>query len=450
MDRGRRARSTTSGTWTSGASAATTAASATRSPARSRSTRPTTTSSTRARSARRGGRCASRRPIRRLRDLGAAFGEKSGWERANWFESNAARGDEALRPRGWAGENWSPAIGAECLATGEAAGIFDQSSFSKIDVHGPGAAAFLERLCANAVDRPPGTVVYTQLLNRRGGIEADLTVTRLAADRFQLVTGTAFGAHDLGWIRRHLPGDGSVYADDITSARACFCVWGPASRAILQALTKTDLSHAAFPYMRARELALGSVPCLALRVTYVGELGFEVYCPSEFGAALWDALWEAGAPHGLTAAGYRAIDSMRLEKGYRAWGSDITPETTPASAGLGFAVREGRAAPFIGEDAVRAEREAGGPPEKLVCIVLADPRSVCLGSEPVRFEGEVCGRVTSGGYGYRVARASRSPTCPRAGPPSGRAVRSRSSASGSTGEVAAEPLYDPEGVRIRS
>ncbi|HEY2603968.1 MAG TPA: FAD-dependent oxidoreductase, partial [Thermoleophilaceae bacterium] len=201
---------------------------------------------------------------------GAAFGEKSGWERVNYYESNAAGGDESLRPRGWAGEYWSPAIGAEHLATREAAGLFDESSFAKIEVAGPGAAALLERLCDNDVARGVGQITYTQMLNRRGGIECDFTVTRVGEGLFSIVTGTAFGNHDLSWIRRHLPDDGSVTATDATSRWSCFALWGPRSRDILQPLTPQELS---FPYMSMRELTVGDVPVRALRVTFVGELG---------------------------------------------------------------------------------------------------------------------------------------------------------------------------------
>jgi 4-methylaminobutanoate oxidase (formaldehyde-forming) len=395
------------------------------------------------------------RPLRvsaaypRLLELGAAFGEKSGWERVSWFEPNAAGGDESLRPRGWAGRNWSPAIEVECRATQAAAALFDESSFAKIDVHGPGALPFLDGLCANVIDRPIGSVVYTQLLNQRGGIECDLTVTRLADDRFQLVTGTAFGTHDLGWLRRHLPADGSVHVDDVTASRACFGLWGPRSREILQALTKTDLSHAAFPYLRAREIAVGDVPCLALRVTYVGELGYELYCPTEYGLALWDALVAAGQPHGLVPAGYRAIDSLRLEKGYRAWSTDITPETTPEAAGLGFAVRLDKPAPFLGRDALLAEQAAGGPRERLRCLVLDDPRAVCLGGEPVRISGSTAGRVTTGGYGHRVERSIAFAYLPTASSEPGTAVEVDLFGDLIPGAVVSEPLYDPENARIR-
>ena len=394
------------------------------------------------------------RPLRvsaayqRLRELGASFGDKAGWERANWLESNAASGDPELRPRGWAGRHWSPAIEAECLATRDAAALFDQSSFAKIDVHGPGALGALNRLCGNEIDRPVGSATYTQLLNPRGGIEADLTVTRVGEQRFRIVTGTASGGRDLAWIRRRLPDDGSAHAEDVTAARACLCLWGPRSRDILAGLTDADLSDEAFPFLRARELAVGAVPVLAQRITFVGELGWELYCPTEYGLSLWDSLWRAGSPHGTVAAGYRAIDSLRLEKGYRVWGSDVTPETTPSSAGLGFAVQMDKAGGFIGRDALAAELEAGGPRERLRCLVLDDERSVCLGSEPVRVEGEVRGRVTSGGFGYRVGRSIAYAYLPAA-----TAIGTRVEV-GMFGEweaatVTREPLYDPRGVRIR-
>ena len=382
-----------------------------------------------------------------LAELGAAFGEKSGWERPNWFESNVANGDESLRPRGWAGMHWSPAIGAEALATRRAAGLFDETSFAKIEVLGPGSVAFLQRLCANDVDVPVGRIVYTQLLNRRGGIECDLTVTRVTGDRFLMITGTAVGQHDLGWLRRHLPGDGSVLINDLTSGRACFALWGPRARDILASVTRDDISDAGFPYLTAQPITVGSVPVYALRVTYVGELGWELYAHTEFGLALWQTLWEAGRPHGLIAAGYRAIDALRLEKGYRVWSSDITPVETPYEAGLGFAVDLDKE-DFIGRDALVAAK-AAGPAKRLRCLVLDDPRSVCLGNEPVRIDGEIAGRVTSGGYGFAVEKSIAYAYLPPA------------VAIGSRGdvdvfgewigfEVAREPLWDPAGARIRS
>jgi len=390
------------------------------------------------------------RPLRvsatyaRLRELGAAFGEKAGWERANWFEPNAAAGDETLRPRGWAGKLWSPAIGVEHLACRERAALFDESSFAKLEVSGDGAPAFLERLCANRVARDVGRVTYTQMLNERGGIECDFTVTRLADDRFRIVTGTAFGQHDLAWIRQHAPDDGSAHVADVTSQHACLGLWGPAARAILQPLTRADLSTAAFPYMTAQQVAVGAVPCLAVRVTYVGELGWELYCPSEYGLALWDALWEAGREHGLVAGGYKAIDSLRLEKGYRVWGADITPEDTPHEGGLGFAVRDDK--DFLGRPALAG---AGDPERRLRCLVLADPRSIALGSEPVRVAGALVGRVTSGGFGYSVGSSIAYAYLP-AEHDVGTEVAVEIFGTWVDGEVAAEPLFDPAGERVRA
>jgi glycine cleavage system aminomethyltransferase T/glycine/D-amino acid oxidase-like deaminating enzyme len=373
------------------------------------------------------------------RDRGAAFGEKSGWERVNWYESNAGAGDEGLRPRGWAGQLWSPAIGAEHVACRERAALFDESSFAKIEVAGPGAAAYLEWLCDNRVARGVGQITYTQMLNARGGIECDFTVTRVADELFSIVTGTAFGNHDLSWIRRNAPDDGSVRVSDVTSRWACFALWGPRARDVLAPLTPDPLD---FGYMTMRDLAVGDVPVRALRVTFTGELGWELYCPTEFGAGLWRALWEAGEPHGLTAGGYRAIDTLRLEKGYRVWAADITPDETPHEAGLGFCVKDDK--PFAGRDALAARE----PAKRLRCLVLDDPRSVALGNEPVRVDGEIVGRVTTGGYGYTVARSIAYAYLPP-GHDVGTAVEVDIFGRWVAGEVAPEPLFDPRGERVR-
>ena len=380
------------------------------------------------------------------REHGAAFGEKSGWERVNWYESNAAAGDESLRPRGWAGRHWSPAIGAEHRACREAVALFDESSFAKLEIAGPGAAALLERLCANEVARAVGRITYTQMLNRRGGIESDLTVSRLAEDRFGIVTGTAFGGHDREWVRRHLPDDGSVQVHDVTSQRACFGIWGPRARDVLQPLTPQSLANEDFPYMTLRETTVAGAPVRALRVTYVGELGWELYTPSEYGLGLWQALWEAGAPQGVVAGGYRAIDSLRLEKGYRVWGADITPDTTPYEGGVGFAVKPEKEAEFIGREALAAAEERS----RLCCLTLDDPRSVALGNEPVRVDGEIAGRVTSGGYGYSVERSIAYAHLPpdRAAP--GTDVEIEIFGRWVGGRVASEPLFDPDGERVRA
>jgi len=391
-----------------------------------------------------------------LARLGATFGEKSGWERPNWFEPNAddprfggREALETLRPRGWAGQHWSPAIAAEALATRQAAGLFDESSFAKLEVTGTGALPFLQRVAANDVDRPIGTIVYTQLLDRRGGIQADLTITRVAQDRFLLVTGTAYGNHDAAWLRRHQPDDGSVEIRDVTSARVCYGLWGPAAREILASVSPDDVSDLGFPYLTAREITVGSVPVLALRVTYVGEQGWELYAPTEYGRALWATLWEAGRQHGLVAAGYRAIDALRLEKGYRVWSSDITPDETPYEAGLGFAVALDKGTGFLGREAL-VEARAAGPRRRLRCLVLDDPRAVCLGNEPVRIDGAVVGRVTSGGYGFAVQRSIAFAYLPPDRAAIG--IRGEIDVFGEwVGfEVGREPLYDPTNVRIRS
>jgi 4-methylaminobutanoate oxidase (formaldehyde-forming) len=368
---------------------------------------------------------------------GAAFGEKSGWERVNWYEANAGAGDEDLRPRGWAGRHWSPAIGAEHTATREAAALFDETSFAKMEVSGPGAAELLEGLCDNRVVRGPGKVTYTQMLNRRGGIECDFTVTQLEEDRFWIVTGTAFGTHDRAWISSHA-GDG-VLVEDVTSRWACAGLWGPKARDILAPCTPDPLE---FGYMNERSIVVGDVPVRAMRVTYVGELGWELYCPMEFGGALWRTLWEAGQPHGLRAGGYRAIDSLRLEKGYRVWGADITPDDNPYEGGLGFAVKRDKT--FIGSDALDDQ-----PARRLCCLVLADPRSVALGNEPVRAGGEICGRVTSGGYGYTVGSSIAYAYLPAAHAEPGTEVAVEVFGEWIDGEVRREPLFDPDGTRVR-
>ena len=385
----------------------------------------------------------------RLAELEAEFGEKSGWERPNWLRSNEDPAHEPLRPRGWAGEHWSTAIPAEHLATRERAGLFDETSFAKIEVEGDGACRFLQELCDNDVDRPVGTVTYTSMLNRRGGIECDFTVTRVADARFLIVTGTAFGNHDLGWIRKHAPADGSVSVRDVTSSLACLGLWGPRARDILATLSTDDLTNEGFQYMRARRITVADVPCLALRVTYVGELGWELYPPMEYGVRLWDTLMAVGRAHGMAPAGYRAIDSMRLEKGYRVWGADITPEDNPYEAGLGFAVKPDKPVPFIGRDALQRAK-ANGITRRLCCLMLDDFNSVALGNEPVRADGGIVARVTSGGQGYTVGASIAYGYLPTDLAEPGTEVAVEVFGRWIPGQVSAEPLYDPKGERIRA
>ncbi len=387
-------------------------------------------------------------PYPRLVGLGAVLGEKAGWERPNWFASNEASGSDGIVPTGWIRHNWSPAIAAEHAATREHAGLFDFSSFSKFEVEGSGALGALQWITDNDLDKPVGTVTYTQMLNRRGGIECDLTVTRLAADRFFIVTGSAFGVHDFAWIRHHLPEDGSVTARDITADLTCIGLWGARAREILAEVCEDDISNGAFPYMTSREIRVAGVPVRALRVTYVGELGWELYTPFAHGLALWDALWEAGRPRGLRPVGYRAVDSLRLEKGYRYWSADITPDYTPYEAGLGFCVKIGRK-DFQGRAALLRQQDSGLM-RKLACLVLADNTIHPLGNEPVAVDGRVVSRVTSGGIGYSVGESIAyaylpldlaSPGTPLTVELDGRRVDAR---------VEREPRYDAANARIKA
>ncbi len=386
----------------------------------------------------------------RLRDLRASFGEKSGWERPNWFSSYEEKANHGHEPKGWYKRNWSRAIGYEHLQTRENAGLFDETSFNKFEVRGPGALAFLNYVCANDINAPIGTVVYTECLNTRGGIECDFTVTRLAEDRFFIITGTAFGQHDLSWLRLNMPEDGSVTIEDVSSAYACIGLWGPKARKILAKVTRNDISNEGFPYMTAKHITVGDVPALAMRVTYVGELGWEFYTPMEYGLRLWDTLWEAGQAEGLVAGGYRSIDTLRLEKGYRYWSGEITPDYTPYEAGLGFVVKLDKGE-FIGREAL-LKRKAEGLKVKLCCLSLVDTRSVVLGNEPLRLAGssEIIGWVTSGGYGYSVSKSIAYAYLPIQHSQPGTKLTVEYFGEEIGAVVEKEPLWDPKGDRIRS
>jgi glycine cleavage system aminomethyltransferase T len=288
-------------------------------------------------------------------------------------------------------------IGREHQAVRKRAGLFDMATFTKIEVSGPGALAALHRVTATDLDRPVGRIVYALLLNGRGGIESDLTITRLAEDRYLMLTGSGSGPRDLARVRhltRDLP---DVQVHEVTSAWCGVGLWGPAAPAILAPLVDEDLSEAAFPPYDARRLFVAGLPCLALRMSYVGEDGWELHVPTEYGAALWEALWEAGRPHGVIAAGGGAMDSLRLERGYRALGTDLRGEFTPREAGLGFAVSKTRT-DFIGHD-VLVSRPAS---HRLTCMVLDDPDVVLVGKEPMLAGDAVVGWVTSANFGYTI------------------------------------------------
>jgi heterotetrameric sarcosine oxidase gamma subunit len=380
---------------------------------------------------------------------GAVFGEKAGWERVEYYAPHAPRAADLVAPLGWAGRDWSAATGAEHRATRNEAGLFDETSFAKFEVRGSDAAALLNWVCDNDVARGVGDVTYTQALNTRGGIEADFTVTRTAPDTFLVVTGTAYGTHDMAWLRKQARRRGAnATITDVTGALVCYGMWGPRTRELLSGLTAADLSNDAFPFMTSQEITIADIPVRAVRVTFVGELGWELYASVEYGAGLWASLWSVGADAGLTVAGYRAIESLRLEKGYRVWSTDVTPETTPYEAGLGFCVKLDKPGGFEGRDALITAR-ARGLRRRLRAIVLDDPRRVALGGEPVRVGDEVVGRVTSGGFGYTVDASIAYAYLPIAAEP-GTTVALDMFGEWVSGTVAREPLYDPKSERVRS
>jgi glycine cleavage system aminomethyltransferase T len=393
------------------------------------------------------------RPLRlspfhaRERELGAFFLEASGWERPHWYEANGALPEVADIPgRGaWASRYWSPIAGAEALAARERVALFDMTALKRLEVSGPGALGFLQQLTTNQLDRPVGSVTYTLLLDETGGVRSDLTVARLGEERFQI---GANGNLDLEWLTRNLPPEGSISVRDITAGTCCLGVWGPRARDLVQPLTDTDFSHKGFGYFKAKQAYLGHVPVTAMRLSYVGELGWELYTTADMGAKLWDTLWNAGQDLGIIAAGRSAFNSMRLEKGYRSWGADVTPEHNPYEAGLGFAVRMDKGA-FLGREALVGLSE-DTVSRRLVCLLLDDPRAVVMGKEPVYVDGAPAGYVTSAAYGYSVGASIAYAWLPRSAAAAGTRVAVEYFGARLPAVVAEEPLFDPAMTRIRS
>jgi glycine cleavage system T protein len=381
--------------------------------------------------------------------LGAAFFESAGWERPQWFEANAALpGSDGSAPRSdWSARQWSPIVAGEHVACRERAGLFDLSPFTKIEVSGPGALAYLQHLAANDVDRPVGTIVYTAMLAPRGGIMCDLTVSRIDDERFWVVTGGAVGRHDLAWLSHNLPADGSVHIAELTSGMCCLGLWGPRARDVLASVTEDDVSNEAFPYMTVRDLHVGPVPVRALRISYVGELGWEIYAPTEFAATLWETLWNAGEAHGMAACGGAAYDSLRLEKGYRLWGQDIDEEHDPYEAGLGWAVKLAKG-PFVGSEAA-ARIKAEGVARRLRCLVADDPSIVLLGKEPILDGDEVVGWVTSAGYGASVGESILYAYLPVDRAEVGTTLSVYADGAAHPVSVVSEPRFDPDNARLR-
>jgi dimethylglycine oxidase len=383
----------------------------------------------------------------RMEEAGAEFVESAGWERAQWYASNESLPEppHVQRRDPWASRHWSPIIGREHHATREACGVFDLTPFTKVEVQGAAAVEWLNRVCASEMDRPVGRIVYTTVLDEHGGVVCDLTVTRTAEDTFLVVTGGGSGPRDVAWLRRHLPEGGAVTMRDVTSATAVIGVWGPRAGELLGRISTDDLS---FPYLDARPIEVGPVPALALRISYAGELGWELYTAAEHGRWLWDTVFEAGVPVGAVPVGLGAFDSLRVEKGYRFAGVDMHTEYTAAEAGLGFTVNLSKP-DFIGRDAVLRERERGGPARKLSAIVLDDGDTAPLGYEPLLADGAAVGYVTSANFGYTVGRSIVYGYLPTELAQPGSRVSVRVFDREVGGEVTAEPLFDPKGERLR-
>ena len=398
---------------------------------------------------------ATARGIRRsplhghLKARGAVFGEVAGWERANWF---AREGQPREYRYSWQRQNWFDNQRAEHMALREGVGLLDMSSFGKIRVEGRDALAFLQRLCAADMAVPAGRIVYTQMLNARGGIESDLTVTRLSETAFLLVVPGATLQRDLAWLRRHL-GDEWAVITDITAAEAVLPLMGPRSRALLSLVSPNDFSNAAHPFGTARDIEIGMGLARAHRVTYVGELGWELYVPTDQAAHVFETLVEAGEQVGLTLCGLHAMDSCRIEKAYRHFGHDITDEDHVLEAGLGFAVKTGKG-DFIGRDAVLRKRDAGLG-RRLVQFRLRDPGPLLFHNEPILRDGRIVGQLTSGNYGHALGAAiglGYVPCRPDETPEEMLAADYSIDVAGRIvpAEASLSPLYDPRSARVRS
>ncbi len=344
----------------------------------------------------------------RMQDLNAVFGKKNGWERVNYFETDRSwrrAGEDQREWGGWTRPTFFEAVAGEVAAVRNRAGIFDMSSFGKIALTGPGALPLLQRVTDNDVDRPAGSVIYSQFLNPQGGIVGDVMVTRLSEKSFRIVTGSGFIDGDLGWLRLHMHADDpAVEIRNVTDSYSVIGLWGPEARTVFSSVTDHDLSNAAFPYMTAQSFVIDGITVLAQRVTYVGELGWEIYVPVDRAVFLWDRLWETGRKVDMRACGYKAIDSLRLEKGYLALTSDITASETPYEAGIGFCVKMNDNNPFVGKEALREAREKGFS-QKMCTLSIGDEKDLTIyGGEAVACRGKVASRLRSAGFGHHVKR----------------------------------------------
>ena len=331
----------------------------------------------------------------------ACFGVVAGWERPNWY---APEGVDPVYEYAWGRQNWFDYSAQEHMAVREAVGLFDQTSFAKFLLQGADAESVLQRLMANDVAVEPGRLVYTAMLNTQGGIVADLTVNRISEDTYMIVTSAASANRDFAWIKRHIASDARATLTDVSSSYAVLSVMGPRSRDLLSRLTNADLSNEAFPFLTSQEIYLGYAPVRASRITYVGELGWELYVPTEYASTVYESIVQAGGDFGLMHAGYHALESLRLEKAYRSWGHDICNVDTPLEAGLGFAVAFDKDVDFIGKDALLRQREKGLD-KRMAVFVLEDPEPLLFGDEPIYRDGVIVGCTTSGNYGHALGRS---------------------------------------------
>ncbi len=387
----------------------------------------------------------------RLQEMGAVFGEKFGWERVNFFEPGKPwrRAGADQRQWGWNRPPYFERVGQEHKATRERVTLFDLTSFGKIEVSGPGALPLLQRVSDSDMDKPVGSATYTQFLNTHGGVEADLTVSRLAEDRFWVITGSAFIGNDLAWLKMHYqPDDGPITISDITEDWACLALWGPKARSVLQKLTRDDISNEVLPYLHAKTIHVNGVDIWAQRVSYVGELGWELYVPSERATVVWDALLKAGEEFGIEVGGYKSLDSMRLEKGYRYYTADVTPLETPYEGGLGFCVDLSKS-DFIGKQALVKQKQ-DGVKRKLCTLVLdGDEFTQIYGGEAVYYDGKVITRVRSGGFGYTLKKNILYAYLPVELAKAGTRVDVELIEGRRGGEVTATVLLDPKGEKVR-
>jgi 4-methylaminobutanoate oxidase (formaldehyde-forming) len=383
--------------------------------------------------------------------MGAVFGEKFGWERVNYFEPGKPwrRAGVDQRQWGWNRPPYFERVGKEHQATRERVTLFDLTSFGKIEVSGKGALPLLQRVADSDIDKPVGTATYTQFLNSRGGVEADLTISRLAEDRFMVITGSAFIGNDLAWLRMHKqPEDGPITIWDITMDYACLALWGPKARVVLQKLTSEEISNETLPYLHATTIHVNGIEIWAQRVSYVGELGWELYIPVERAMLVWDALLKVGEEVGIEVGGYKVLDSLRLEKGYRYYTADITQLETPYEGGVGFCVDLDKG-DFIGKEALVRQKQAGLTRKLCTLVLDGDQFMQIYGGEAVYHDGKVVARVRSGGYGYTLKKNILYAYLPVQLAKAGTRLEMDLIEGRCQGEVTATVLFDPKGERLR-